>query len=342
MNGKRDGSRCCAGKRKVGRLRPLRPLGGSTWAAAAARLHNGSRLLMSGDSVEQQLFVALLCSAWAEPGFTVQPVEAENVEGCARGRVEQMATRWHAELAWCLWIFDLRKNHLQGRAARVNVRGLPPPEKSRGVWGGTLRGANATALLHGADALIVGGWHHGVPRGSTVAKLLQLLARTYPRRWLGVIDATSVHFPGGMHKGDHIYPPATPDEHAACDHDYTPAKLSRPFRGHPTLTNLGNAHFEAFNVELARAVNSTNTALLATAVTPRRHSVVRLISAAELYRSRGDAHTDDTGLPKHASLLHEHSWKSQSSVPRDCLHFCHSPGVLDALALATLSQLILR
>ena len=66
-----------------------------------------------------------------------------------------------------------------------------------------------------------------------------------------------------------------------------------------------------------------------------------LIATRSLYHSRGDAHTDDTGLPQHnKSSLGLHSWKGFSAVPRDCLHFCHTPGVLDALALVTLAELL--
>ena len=109
---------------------------------------------------------------------------------------------------------------------------------------------------------------------------------------------------------------------------------------------LTDAHFDAFNLDLADAVRATNAALLAAApasVAPRRgghHRRVGRIAAASLFYGRGDAHTDDTGLPQHNSSFVDgrHSWKGFTGA-RDCLHFCHSPGVLDALALATLAEL---
>ena len=342
LNGKRDGSRCCAAKRQAGRLKPLRPVGGATWATAAAQLRNGTRLLVSGDSMEQQLFVALLCSAWAEPSFRIQGVERENAQGCARGRVEHVSTGWRLDVAWCLWLFDLRKNRLQGSAALVDLQVLPPPATLplSVRWGGVEQGsASPLALLRSADALLVGGWHHGVPRVSTVIALLRLLARAYPSRWIGTIEATPIHFPGNIYRASGVYPPATPDEHAACNDNYVAERAVNHFKGHPTLKNLGNSHLNAFNVELAERVNQTNAALLATS--PRGQPRVGLIATRSLYHSRGDAHADDTGLPQHTkSSLGLHSWKSFSAVPRDCLHFCHTPGVLDALALVTLAELL--
>ena len=106
-----------------------------------------------------------------------------------------------------------------------------------------------------------------------------------------------------------------------------------------------DTHFDAFNLDLADAVKATNAALLAAApasAAPRRgghHRRVGRIAAASLFYGRGDAHTDDTGLPQHNSSFVDgrHSWKGFTGA-RDCLHFCHSPGVLDALALATLAE----
>ena len=52
LNGKRDGSRCCAGKRQAGRLKPLRPVGGATWATAARRIESVRLTIRAGQVCE--------------------------------------------------------------------------------------------------------------------------------------------------------------------------------------------------------------------------------------------------------------------------------------------------
>lgn len=204
-----------------GSYKPLRPVGGATWATAAAQLRNGTRLLMSGDSMEQQLFVALLCSAWAEPSFRIQGVERENAQGCARGRVEPQAGA-------STWLGACGSS----TCGRTGCKGALPPPAPLPLsvrWGGVEQGsASPLALLRGADALLVGGWHHGVPHVSTVIALLRLLARAYPSRWIGTIEATPMHFPGNIYRASGVYPPTTPDEHAACNDNYVAESAGAP------------------------------------------------------------------------------------------------------------------
>ena len=53
-----------------------------------------------------------------------------------------------------------------------------------------------------------------------------------------------------------------------------------------------------------------------------------MLRAYETYRHRGDAHVGNLTISQ-----------PDLGKRRDCLHWCHAPGVLDALALSTLQGL---
>ena len=81
-------------------------------------------------------------------------------------------------------------------------------------------------------------------------------------------------------------------------------------------------------VTAAEIVESSQNEILRTVTMERQNrSTIRFFPAAALYRSRGDAHVgfEEAGSDK---------------GNRDCVHFCFAPGVLDALALATLGTLM--
>ena len=59
--------------------------------------------------------------------------------------------------------------------------------------------------------------------------------------------------------------------------------------------------------------------------TANQCSNFRVLRVAQLYAGRGDAHSDVSGITVN---------------PRDCVHWCVSGGVLDALAMATLSDVL--
>ena len=63
----RHGHRCCS--EKWHRLLQLRPVGGMDLHELASRLPSGRSVVIIGDSMGQQQFVALLCLAWSSAGF---------------------------------------------------------------------------------------------------------------------------------------------------------------------------------------------------------------------------------------------------------------------------------
>ena len=75
---------------------------------------------------------------------------------------------------------------------------------------------------------------------------------------------------------------------------------------------------DTFNGWLARAVEDEDAAA----------AQLRLVRVAGLYKGRGEAHVEHAGEGGH------------SGSPRDCLHYCVAPGVLDALAQETLAALV--
>ena len=90
----------------------------------------------------------------------------------------------------------------------------------------------------------------------------------------------------------------------------------------PTFVRgIGSAWLSRLNGWLAEAVAAESRA------SPAPASPTSLVRVAALYAGRGEAHVD-------------HAAEHNDASPRDCLHYCVTGGVLDALALETLGAAV--
>jgi hypothetical protein len=280
-------SRCCTAK--LEEIRKLRPAGGSDWRwVLGRRSRNGSSsstgellssVLVTGDSLAEQHFVALLCLAWSE-GLAVDGphVVAENgITRDWRARVDNRVT------------LDFVRNSVPKLRLLLDER-------------------NGTDVYMRPDLVVVGGWHHGhtglLP--DYIRGLAELRRGPLFNKPTLVVEALASHFPGGKYRPDLTYMPAESNiTGAVCD---DVADRADPPDVNGILRNV------TFGQEAASSSSSSG--------------LLRLLEVAALYSRRGDAHVG--AIPEEGDI--------PGPVGRDCLHWCLAPGVLDALALATLEQ----
>ena len=176
---KRPGFRCC--KHKLHEILPLRPRGGATWedVATASGLPPSLTLVLTGDSMVEQQYVALLCLAWAEPSTRYERLRTINVSLGTRSTFGWEATVVH--MAW--------------RARLLYIQSVSPidvTQRSTAPADGS-----ASALLAQAHHLILGGWQHAPPSIPTLRELIGNLSADWPGLRSTFVEALPSHFPGG-------------------------------------------------------------------------------------------------------------------------------------------------
>ncbi|KAJ1448944.1 hypothetical protein M885DRAFT_622969 [Pelagophyceae sp. CCMP2097] len=158
--------RCCA--HGVGKLRPV---GGATWADFLKR--NGtSSVLLTGDSLGEQHFLALLCLAWAE-GLAVTGPRSLSHSGAFK-------PDWHAIVAERVEITFLRSEGVNSR-----------------------REIDFKAPAH----VVLAGWHHGGTE--RLAAYFSSVSSARKGRATLVVEALPAHFPGKEYNKSGKYPADT-------------------------------------------------------------------------------------------------------------------------------------
>ena len=243
--GSRRGFRCCREKRHL--LLPLRPFGGMSWDEVARSVPSGRLLVLSGDSMVEQQLVALLCMAWASRRFAIKaaaPRPAAEGRVLTIGTVRELCREasaatpcWHMHLAHTSLAqvvdFGARPGEIELPASLAATEGSEGEPDAAGQFGGetssivfdakTARlveilwrrtrtgtiNVSALAVLSQASALLIGGWHHAVPRGvAALRRLRARLRRPLPRLPVLFVEALPPHFPDGGDYQSHTRCPA--------------------------------------------------------------------------------------------------------------------------------------
>ena len=210
--------------------------------------------------------------------------------------------------------------------------------------------STAEELFARADALIIGGFHHLVPVPSFFIAFLRAVRVAWPALRVVVTDNFRNHFPGGTYSRGR-YPPAKPPTTtiianpakvgefrsvtAPCDQwniPYNRELLEYANFGRKPVMGVGPPGIMAFNNRVERAFFAARSGGEGAHLTAG--GGVHLLRVAELYEGRGDAHVEFL-----EEDLEPHTPAGPKPSKRDCLHLCVAPGVLDALALATLEAL---
>lgn len=227
--------------------------------------------------------------------------------------------------AWSLGVDVASLERVDGRDENFFGDGLMWEARIGGATGFTfkfIRG-NKPALMPGVDYslpryLIVGGWHHGGTSSRKINLFLDELERIRAPRNISnfpnilpktntlVVQALPSHFPGNLYRksGDVPYPSTDAWSNlTTLSHNKSKANyLCDTFSrdtGNPNINDSLNQWMK-----------------------DRRG--MEILKVQHLYRHRGDAHIGPRPAVKEG---------------RDCLHWCVAPGVLDSIALETLSML---
>ena len=248
----RPGYRCC--KHKLDALLPLRPVGGLSWDDAATYLPSGALIVLNGDSMVEQQLVAMMCAAWATPGFritTMEHIEMVGKPGVDVDPVEKVGMRgatvaevrcgsWRITLVFTCLIqaafsgtgqmaYAPSLQRAIAAAASMptadGLTGTPRHPRLYGHGGGsprtrlTLRGnkwkgeelldrlrahgggLSGMDLLGNASALLIGGWHHALPKPTQLRAMLKHVRSIAPSLPTLLVEALPPHFPGGRYHG---------------------------------------------------------------------------------------------------------------------------------------------
>ena len=156
--------RCCS--HRLDGIRKLRPVGGVTWAeyllAAAENNSTSSSVLLTGDSLSEQHFVALLCLAWAE-GIAVDGPRSVAHYG--------IFDDWGAVVADRVEVTFLRGDKIS-----------PKP---------IIEGQKYASPNH----VILGGWHHGGTQN--LPAFFAAVSNVRRGKSTLVVEALPNHFPDG-------------------------------------------------------------------------------------------------------------------------------------------------
>ena len=315
--------------------------------------------------VEQQ-FVALLCLAWATPGFRFEALTPRG-HGATPDSPDRATSRDHnsstaSELlgSWSAvlvseersWNVTLVFQKLDAKwwvLTTSLANSTIAPSLSERIFGSTAghsraESETAATVLDGSTALLTGGFHHRVPRPEVLFAFLRRILWAWPQLASVVVSENLYnHFPGGEYLIN-SYPKATPPMReyvhylypnvsslstAVCDQWRSPVDTTSASYTKAKL-NLGEKPLPpGVSYFESAAYNHEVQRALPHAV--RKHQAlqrVRLLRLAELYRGRGDAHVE---------YLEENTGRHSR---RDCFHLCVAPGVTDALALATLEAVL--
>ena len=318
---------------------------------------------MVGDSMLEQSFVGLACLGWPVRDATLPEVEALNTTWLRAFWGPKVRLHRDTDRAWrvTMWPWNVSvtyvfAGHLSrftsraaaladaataSGAARAADHGSPhsvaTADDPRVASSSSPPGSPLLTLLRSEQTLLLlGGFSWGLPARGDLRTTLDWLDGSWPRllreRTL-VAEQMPSHFPGGAYRpgSSPLYPTANSTiAGALC----SLAADLRPKRPGGTSANGTYFHSPVTNHELLEF-----NGMLAEEAASRSLSL-GVLPLAELYSSRGDAHIEHELEPLSSSstgLVHTAS--AASGGRRDCLHLCVAPGVLDAMAMATLAQL---
>jgi len=154
--------RCCRGR--LHEIGPYRPVGGLSWHEA--ELH-GTSLTLIGDSLQEQLFLALLCLAWSED----LDVHLQDASGAGKS--------WNSQIVMATGVVNVSFV----RCDDLQLGLLPPRNLSQPTY------------------LIIGGWRHldlsTLNESFVRSAILGPLERERPLKRTLLAEALPSHFPGG-------------------------------------------------------------------------------------------------------------------------------------------------
>ena len=208
-------NRCCTNRLDAHKLPPLRPFGGVSYREfirSALAQHEQPSILMIGDSLGEQLMLAMLCKAWSE-GYKVSFADISypsNAMGFATAVATIRNTRHHET-----------HNSSAGALAALEVRfarfqNPPTPDEIRSAVAG---GNESHVLLQSwFERSVTHGWSASRIL-SHAQQMIASIVRLRPSAHLVAMDARAQHFPGGKWRSDARYPPAnsSSEPSAACD-----------------------------------------------------------------------------------------------------------------------------
>lgn len=206
--------RCCVDRLDAHALPSLRSTGGATFndfIRNAITEHARPDLLMIGDSMGEQLMLAMLCKAWSE-GYDVSFAAANPSSLSYKATVSDTRDFKHApSSSRALPILEIRFVRFQNPPTLAEVQ--------HAVNGGNesyvlLETWYERSVAHGWDAKRILGH---------AQDMLATCAHLRPHARLVAMDAAVKHFPGGKWSPYTTYPPASSTRpHAACN-DAVPA-----------------------------------------------------------------------------------------------------------------------
>lgn len=165
--------RCCT--RHLSQLLPLRPKGGMEWGDSNYLKNTSIQIV--GDSLAEQHFIALLCFAWATPGYQVDNLQNDKLGGSN--------STWGPGASWSAIVNPLGTRIIYVRSNQPTIERY--------------------VQYDSASFLIVGGayWNHGGL--ANFPNYLCQIERMRLGRPTLVIEALPIHFPGGSYRGDGKY-----------------------------------------------------------------------------------------------------------------------------------------
>lgn len=356
------GSRCCL--EKADSLPPWRPVGGEGWESARHLWNqtlDGGEIVVAGDSMAGQIFVALLCLAWATPGHGFVDLVADT-----SAPMLGEDNRRNSSVAWSATILP--------HGAKVRwVRLFGVPESHTRFLGEERYFADWSAYaLRDARLLVLSGWMHGLPSMFIVHRLLERLSRNVTRpdgaKTL-LVEALPQHFPGGLwQRHQQNYPasattctPTAPFPGGGPDFwkPRQPRRCRQPaLQKKMDSCGCGGCYVShGSNFAISPHAGADFNEFVLGSLAQRSFDLglhpnsTALLQIAHLYASRGEAHVehqlfangaddrqDYDPLDVRASKKQAHH-AAGSTGARDCLHWCIQPGVLDALGLAIVDAL---
>ena len=168
--------------------------------------------------------------------------------------------------------------------------------------------------------LIVGGWHHGGSSEKEINLFLDQLEELRGEYDTIVVQALPSHFPGGLYLGNSKYPKAK----LGLWNSSNPASVSNISNPMLVVQPSPTGRDQVCDTFAMRSGDPDINGPMEQWM-KNRPQAMNTLYGQHLYRYRGDAHigkiTPGTVGPQ----------------GRDCLHWCIAPGVLDTLAIETLS-----
>jgi len=302
-------NRCCTNR--IDEIEPWRPVGGANWEMLMKKgsLRNNATLTIQGDSLAEQHFIAMLCHAWSSEG-----VEVTNLKNHAEGRELVQGFLWEARIE----PIGVTISFLRWDTPKL----MPNYNYSKPTF------------------LFVGGWHHGDASEKRMNSFLDQLERLRGESATIVVQALPNHFPGGSYLRGVEYPEtkvglwsnssnnafSTSDSPTGVEYPKTEVDLWSNSSNDTASTSYSLAGDQVCDTFALNSGDPDINDGMEQWMKNRSHTM-QILNVQHLYRYRGDAHIGK--IPP----------GTVGPTGRDCLHWCVAPGVLDALAIESLSAI---